>query len=99
VAFVVVLLACCSQEASAKHHHGPLNGTYGELALYTCVPSYQSAMQTLALWNDGINPDDKLVEKVRDACGSARNVMDVFIYAFPYVPLPYFLSFSTYTNC
>ena len=82
LAFSAVFLFSAFVHGSNLHHpHGPLNGTYGELAHHAVIPSYKQAMTDLDSWNDKINPGEKIVEKTRDACGSTRNLLDVFVYA------------------
>jgi len=67
----------------------PINKTYGELAAYVLPESYGVIHPALKnVWSDKLSPSDHAVKVTRDAFGFGRDLLNMFIYAYPIVPDP-----------
>jgi len=78
----VCALMCCVVYASS---HVIAGDSYGDLAMKLCFPSFQKALSLLPVLKNGTMPGD--VHTMRKALLAARNLFDIFVYAYPIVPL------------
>jgi len=65
----------------------PVNGTYGELALATTIPNWRTLQKIVPLLTPSLQPDDPLIKSIRAAVGNVRNLVDIFVYAYPIVQI------------
>jgi hypothetical protein len=60
-----------------------LQGTYGEIAALKVYPAFQLAVEGVGNFTKDSMPEDPNIKLLRKSVGIARELMDVFVYAYP----------------
>jgi len=89
---MALVIACCSvflvghvEGRVSADSPTPLNLTYGELCLATTIPNWDAFLKIVPQLIPSLQPDSLTVKAIRTAVGNVRNLVDIFIYAYPIV--------------